>query len=98
MVDIDFQCKNSHSIRSNLCNKRPFLLHATDPEVENVKEGSLEGIIMQTFILKAHRENSIVVSTVPHKDEEQVKLDVIRSFNSFPKSILFSTTTMFDLN
>ncbi|KAL9551656.1 hypothetical protein PS6_004885 [Mucor atramentarius] len=24
---------------------------------------------------------------VPHKDEEQVNLDVIRSFNSFPKNI-----------
>lgn len=44
----------------------PFLLHATDPEKESVKEGSLE---------------------VPHKDEEQVKLDVVRSFNSFPKNV-----------
>ncbi|GAA5814853.1 hypothetical protein MFLAVUS_008356 [Mucor flavus] len=44
----------------------PFLLHCTDPEIQNIMEGSLE---------------------VPHKDEEQVKLDVVRSFNSFPKNI-----------
>ncbi|GAA5799960.1 hypothetical protein HPULCUR_005381 [Helicostylum pulchrum] len=44
----------------------PFLLHCTDPEIQNTMEGSLE---------------------VPHKDEEQVKLDVVRSFNSFPKNL-----------
>lgn len=30
--------------------------------------------------------HSLLPCIVPHKDEEQVNLDVIRSFNSFPKS------------
>jgi hypothetical protein len=30
--------------------------------------------------------NKFFLTIVPHKDENQVKLDVIRSFNSYPKS------------
>ncbi|KAG2206569.1 hypothetical protein INT47_008586 [Mucor saturninus] len=44
----------------------PYLLHCTDPEIQNTMEGSPD---------------------VPHKDESQVKLDVVRSFNSYPKNV-----------
>lgn len=60
---------------------RPFLLHYSERKVK--REGSLNS----KRLLVVYLISNVFFKKVPHKDEEQVKLDVARSFNAYPKSI-----------
>lgn len=63
--------------------KRPFLLHLSEKKIR--KEGSLNSKHIFCFN-RTWMFIFFFFFSVPHKDEEQVKLDVTRSFNSYPKS------------